>query len=257
MPDDTKPSEPAPPTDGAATPPAKPDNTAPEAKKDEATAPGGQAGSDVGAAGAEAAAGNTEAEILKAERDGLKDQLLRTLAEMDNLRKRTDREKSETAKFAISKFAHDIVNVGDSFQHAIGAVPADAADKDPALKSFLDGVTIAERAFLAVLERHGIRPINPMGELFNPYQHHAASEEENAAITAGTITKVYQVGYILEDRVLRPAMVVVAHGGKKPAPDAAAKAATENTAATSGSVGDGVTGSEPVPPKVDAEEKAS
>ncbi len=247
MPDDTKPSEPAPPEPGAndKAAPESPPQTAPEIKTGEAATAG---------AASEAAAPEAEGETLRHEIDGLKDQLFRALAEMDNLRKRTDRDKADTAKFAIAKFAQDIVNVGDSFQLAINAVPADAADKDPALKSFLEGVTIAERAFLAALERHGIKQINPAGEPFNPYQHHAASEEQDASVTAGTITKVYQVGYVLEERVLRPAMVVVARGGKKPAPEEAIKPANENTAPASEN------GAAPSPdatvPKGQAEEKA-
>lgn len=170
------------------------------------------------AATPDAAALAADLETLRKERDSLKDQLLRAIADMDNLRKRADRERAETAKFAIAKFAQDIVGVGDSFQHAIAAVPKDAADKDPALKSFLEGVTLAERAFLAALERHGVTQFNPVGEPFNPHQHHAASEEQNPDVPPGTVSKVYQVGYLIDERVLRPAMVVVTRGGKKPAP---------------------------------------
>lgn len=180
--------------------------------------------------GAEAAPLAVKTEALEKERDSLKDQLFRALAETDNIRKRAEREKAETAKFAIAKFAQDIVGVGDSFQHAIAAVPAEAAEKDPALKSFLDGVIIAERSFLAALERHGVTRIEALGEIFSPHRHHAVSEEQSPDLPLGVITKVYQTGYLIEDRVLRPAMVVVARGGKKPISAGEAAPANENTA---------------------------
>lgn len=160
----------------------------------------------------------SEAEItaLKAEVADLKDKLLRTHAEMENIRKRTEREKSEAHKYAVTKFARDIVTVGDNFQRAINAVPAAAADQDPALKSFLEGVTMTERELINALERHGIKRIDPMGEPFNPHQHQAVMESQNADVPAGTVVQVFQSGYMIEDRVLRPAMVVVAKGGAKP-----------------------------------------
>lgn len=165
---------------------------------------------------AELAALQAEMKTLEAEKLALKDQLLRAHADMENLRKRMEREKADTAKYAIAKFARDVIEAGDSFQYAVNAVPPGAAEKDPALKSFLDGVILAERAFLAVLDRHGLRQINPQGAPFDPHEHYAAGEEQNPEVVPGTVVKVYQVGYKLEDRVLRPAMVVIAKGGKKP-----------------------------------------
>ena len=146
----------------------------------------------------------------------LTDRLLRAHAEMDNVRKRTEREKADTARYAIGKFAGDIVGVSDNFQRAVAAVPAGAIEQDPALKSLVDGVLMSERAFLQVLEAHGVRPIDPKGEAFDPNRHQAVMEEQNADVAAGTVLKVFQSGYMIEDRVLRPAMVVVARGGFKP-----------------------------------------
>lgn len=168
------------------------------------------------------AAPNADAIIaaLRAEVADFKDKWLRAHAEVDNIRKRSEREKEEVAKYAVSKLARDIVNVGDNFQRAIDAVPAGAADQDPALRSFLDGVTITERELLNVLERYGIRRTHPIGETFNPHQHQAVMEMERADVPAGTIVQVFQSGYIIEDRVLRPAMVAVAKGGPKPPPTA-------------------------------------
>jgi molecular chaperone GrpE len=152
----------------------------------------------------------------------LTDRLLRAHAEMDNMRKRAEKERSETAKYAISKFAQDIVTVADNFERAVAAVPPGAAEQDVALKSLVDGVSMTEREFLNVLERHGVRRIEPRGELFNPHLHQAVIEQHNADVPAGTVLQVFQVGYEIEERVLRPAMVAVAKGGPKPAKGGAA-----------------------------------
>jgi len=155
---------------------------------------------------------------LQAEAADLKDRLLRAHAEVENIRKRAEREKEETAKYAVTKLARDIVNVGDNFQRAIDAIPAGAAEQDAALKSFLEGVTMTERELLNVLERHGIRRVQPMHEPFNPHLHQAVMEMARSDVPSGTIVQVFQAGFMIEDRVLRPAMVAVAKGGPKPAP---------------------------------------
>jgi molecular chaperone GrpE len=172
-----------------------------------------------GEAGAAAAAPSPESEEvarLKAEAAELKDRLLRAHAEMDNVRKRLEKEKADLARFAITKFARDVVGIGDNVQRAIDAVPHKAAEQDPALKSFLDGITMIERELLSVLERHGVKRLDPKGEPFNPHFHQAVMEMPVADVPSGTITQVFQAGYTIEDRVLRPAMVVVAKGGMKP-----------------------------------------
>ena len=182
--------------------------------------PSGPQAEDVGSeASSEAKASPASEEIiaqLQAEIVDLKDRVLRAHAEADNMRKRAEREKEDTAKYAITRFARDIVGLTDNFRRAIGAIPAGAAEQDPALKSFLDGVTMIEREFLNVLERHAIKQISPLGEIFNPYLHQAVMETLNADVAAGTVVQVFQPGYTIEDRVLRPAMVVVAKGGQKP-----------------------------------------
>lgn len=157
----------------------------------------------------------------------LTDRLLRAHAEMDNLRKRTDREKADTAKFAISKFAREILAVGDNLQRAIAAVPPGAAEADPALKSLIDGVAMTEREFLNVLERNGVKRIDSEGEPFDPHKHQAMTEVQDPGVAAGTVVQVFQPGYIIEGRVLRPAMVVVAKGGAKKAKEDAAPPGAE------------------------------
>jgi molecular chaperone GrpE len=169
---------------------------------------------------------------LQAEGADFKDKWLRAQAEVENIRKRTEREKEDIAKYAIARLARDVVGVGDNFQRAIEAVPAGAAEKDPALKSFIDGVTMIERELLNALERYGIKRMHPMNEPFNPHLHQAVTEIPRTDVAAGTIVQVFQAGYIIEERVLRPAMVAVAKGGAKlpsvPEPAPAAPA-NENT----------------------------
>jgi molecular chaperone GrpE len=157
-----------------------------------------------------------EVETLKGQVADLTDRLLRAHAEMDNFRKRTERDREETAKYAITRFARDVLGIGDNLQRATASIPAEATDEHASLKALLDGVSMTEREFLNVLERHGIRRIEPQGETFNPHRHQAMMEVHNPEVAAGTVMQVFQPGYVLEDRVLRPAMVVVAKGGAKP-----------------------------------------
>lgn len=145
------------------------------------------------------------------------DQLLRAVAETENVRRRLEKEKEETAKYAITKFAKDILSVGDNFQRAIAAVPKEAVETDPALKTLLDGVVLAERDFRSALERNGVKAIDPMGEPFNPHHHQAVMENEDASVPTGTVLQVFQIGYLIDDRCLRPAMVVVSRGGPRSA----------------------------------------
>jgi molecular chaperone GrpE len=152
---------------------------------------------------------------LQAEVNDLKDKWLRANAEVDNIRKRAEKEHEDAAKYAITKLALEVVNVGDNFQRAIDAVPAGAAERDQNLKSFLEGVTMTERELLNALDRHGIKRLQPMNEAFNPHLHQAVTQVPRADVPSGTIVEVYQAGYTIADRVLRPAMVGVAQGGPK------------------------------------------
>ena len=182
-------------------------------------------------AGAEAGAGEPEigaaqlkeviialqAELDKktAEVASKQDSYLRAVAETENVRRRLEKEKEDTARYAISKFAKDILTVGDNFQRVISAVPKGAVETDPALKTLLDGVVLAERDFRNVLDRHGLKVVDPKGQPFNPHQHQAVMEQENPDVPAGTVLQVYETGYMIDDRCLRPAMVVVSRGGPK------------------------------------------
>ena len=146
-----------------------------------------------------------EAEIAR-----LKDQLLRALAETENLRRRAQREREDAVKFAATGFAREMLPVADNLGRALAAIPAGAADQDPALKALQEGVAATERQLLAGFERAGIKRIDPMGERFDSNLHQAMFEVPGTGRPAGTIVQVLQPGYMLNDRLLRPAMVGVA-----------------------------------------------
>ncbi len=174
--------------------------------------------------------GALQDELAKANEDlaQAKTEILRLVADMDNLRKRTEREKQETAKFAISKFAIDIIDVADNFERAMQAVPAGAAEADPALQSLVEGVEMIDGQLKSVLERHGVTRIWPEGDLFNPHLHQPMMQQDRPDVPHGTILQVFQAGYVIDERVIRPAVVVVARGGPKAAkPDADNGAATD------------------------------
>jgi len=183
-----------------------------------AVAPGAGGEAPSQPAAAEPAPPTPEARLAELEGQiaDLTDRLLRAHAEMDNIRKRSEKEKSDTQKYAVTRMASDLLSVGDNLQRAMAAVPAGAADADPALKALLDGVSMTEREYLNVLSRHGIKPIAAKGETFNPHLHQAVMEQQNTDVAAGSILQVFQEGFTIEERVLRPSMVVVAKGGFKP-----------------------------------------
>jgi molecular chaperone GrpE len=172
-----------------------------------------------------------ELNALLLENADMRDRLLRTMADMENLRRRTEREKTDTARYAISNFARDVLTVGDNLKRTIQHVPAEAAAQDPALKSFLEGVEITERELLNVLERHGVTQIEPLGQRFDPNCHQAMYEVQNAEVPDGTVVDVIQSGYMIGDRCLRPALVAIAKGGPKPAAQTQGNGASQRKAA--------------------------
>ncbi len=150
---------------------------------------------------------------LKAENAELRDRLLRTMAEMENLRRRTEREKADTAKYAISEFARDAVSIGDNLRRAIEAAQKEPLDESPALQTLFEGVEVTERELFKVLERHGITRFDPLGEKFDPHLHEAMVKVDVPGVPADIVVQVLQAGYKIGDRVLRPAAVIVAKGG--------------------------------------------
>jgi molecular chaperone GrpE len=146
----------------------------------------------------------------------MKDRLLRTLAEMENMRKRTEREVADARVYGVSSFARDILGVADNMHRAMQALDDELRAKaDESLKALLDGVELTERELLNVLEKHGVKRIEPLGQKFDPNRHQAMYEVEDASVPAGSVVQVVQSGYLIGERVLRPALVAVAKGGAK------------------------------------------
>jgi molecular chaperone GrpE len=158
-------------------------------------------------------AGEDPVARLEAEVASLKDQLLRALAETENVRRRTQRDREEQVRYAAAGFARELLNVADNLRRALDAVPAAALETDEALKTLADGVSLTERELLQVFERNGIRKIEPApGERFDPHLHQAMFEVPNTGQPAGSVVQVMQAGWVMHDRLLRPALVGVAKG---------------------------------------------
>jgi molecular chaperone GrpE len=181
------------------------DNTAPPLDGDAATAPELVPAEQVTAA-LEAAA-------------EFKDKLLRTLAEMENLRKRTEREVADARLYAITSFAREVLAVADNIHRALGAVGPELREHaDPQVKSFIEGIELTERELMKALEKSGVRKFSPHGEKFDPNVHQAMFEMETADVPPGHVAQVIQAGYMIGDRVLRPALVAVAKAAKSDKP---------------------------------------
>jgi len=156
--------------------------------------------------------------LLEAQRESaeLKDKLLRTLAEMENLRRRTEREVADARTYGIANFARDVVTVADNMDRALQALDNELREKaDASVKALLDGVELTERELLKALEKNGIRKIEPQGEKFDPNFHQAMYEVPDASVPSGHVVQVVQPGYVIGERVLRPALVGVSKGGPK------------------------------------------
>ncbi len=170
-------------------------------------------------AAAAAEADDQEARIAKLEAEvaDLKDRLLRAAAETENIRKRSLKDVEDARKFATRQFSGDVLAVADNLARALEYV-TDEARKDDGSKGLIEGVEMTLKEFASILERHGIRPVEAMGEPFDPNLHQAMFEVESADVAAGHVMQVMRVGYTIHDRLLRPAMVGVA---KAPADDQA------------------------------------
>jgi molecular chaperone GrpE len=156
------------------------------------------------------------AEALAKEAAESRDKMLRTLAEMENLRKRTTREVADARTYGISGFARDVLDIADNLQRALDAVPAEAkAAADPGLKALIEGVELTERSLLNALEKNGVKKFDPSGEKFDPNFQQAMYEVPDPSVPAGTVVQVVQAGYMIGERVLRPALVAVSKGGAK------------------------------------------
>ncbi len=159
---------------------------------------------------------------LKDKLKDVEDKLLRELAENDNLRKRHEKEISDSFKYSIKTFSLDILTVADNFQRAIHSIPKDELEKSTVLKNLVLGLESVEKEMLTIFERNGVKPFVSMQEKFNPELHQAVSHKYHESET-GFIIEEMQKGYKIADRLLRPAMVVVSKGpeekNKKPSSD--------------------------------------
>jgi molecular chaperone GrpE len=186
------------------------------------------ADSGAGASAPESGAGQTVpgerdafavVEALNAENSQLKDRVLRTLAEMENLRRRTEREVADAKTYGVTSFARDMLSVVDNLARALEHLPAEArTNADPLLQSMIEGVELTARDLEAALGRHGVKKLEPKGQKFDPNFHQAIFEAPDQTVPAGTVSQVVQSGWTIGDRVLRPAMVGISKGGPKAAP---------------------------------------
>jgi molecular chaperone GrpE len=155
-------------------------------------------------------------EALAKEAAESRDKMLRTLAEMENLRKRTAKEVADARAYGITGFARDVLDIADNLQRALDAVPAETRESaDPVLKALIEGVELTERALLNALEKNGVKKFDPSGEKFDPNFQQAMYEVPDASVPPGTVVQVVQAGYLIGERVLRPALVAVSKGGAK------------------------------------------
>jgi molecular chaperone GrpE len=181
----------------------------------EPSAPANDAGNDtITEAEADAAPASPEerAAALEVELADAQDRLLRALAETENVRRRAQRERADAEKYGFARFAGDLLSVADNLRRALDSLP-EAEAKDDRTRSLLAGVAATERELLAAFERHGLKRIDPKGERFDHNFHQAVFEIENTGQPTGTVVEVLQPGYVVHDRLLRPAMVGVAKGG--------------------------------------------
>lgn len=152
-----------------------------------------------------------ELEEVEESVEDLKDQLLRALAEVENIRRRAQRDHEDARKYAVTSFARDLLTVADNFSRAMDSIAGeDLSSLPPAVKSLVDGLKITEKELLGVFERQGVKKVNPLGEAFNHDFHQAICEIPTDEYEAGHVAQVMQPGYVLHDRLLRPAMVGVA-----------------------------------------------
>ncbi len=173
----------------------------------------------------------TPSTALERDNAEMKDRLLRTLAEMENLRRRTEREITEARLYGVASFARDVLVVADNMRRALDAMPPELhASAQADMKALVDGVELTERELLKALEKNGVRQFTPQGEKFDPNIEQAIFEVPDASVPAGSIVQVVQPGYMIGDRVLRPALVGVSKGGPKVAPNS--PSSNDNTKAS-------------------------
>ncbi|MEP3247934.1 MAG: nucleotide exchange factor GrpE [Sneathiella sp.] len=149
-----------------------------------------------------------------AEIASLKEKLLRSMAETENMRRRSEKEKEDAHNYAITKFARDVLSISDNLRRALDSVPQEARE-DEAVKTLLTGVEMTEAELISTFGKHKIEPVEAEGKKFDPNFHQAMFEIENLDVEPGTVLQVVQSGYVIAGRLLRPALVGVSKGGQK------------------------------------------
>jgi molecular chaperone GrpE len=149
-----------------------------------------------------------------------KDKLLRTLAEMENLRKRTEREVADARLYGVANFARDVLAVADNMHRTLEAIGPELRS-DPNVSAMVEGVELTERELLKVLQKNGVKKFSPEGERFDPNLHQAMYEIPDSTLPPGSVAQVIQAGYMIGERVLRPAMVAVTKAQPKSPPPSA------------------------------------
>ena len=153
----------------------------------------------------------TPLSVAEDEINDLRDKLLRAVAETENVRRRSEKEKADAANYAVTNFARDMLAIGDNLSRALESMPEDT-DIPENIKVLIDGVKMTDRELHNIFERHGINKIDPKGEAFD-HNHHQAMFEAETEDPNGTVIQVMQIGYKIKDRLLRPVMVGVSKGG--------------------------------------------
>jgi len=151
-------------------------------------------------------------EALETELAKQKEQVLRQLAETENARRRAQREREDTIRYGASALAKDLLNVADNLQRALQSVPSEARESDDVIKNLVIGIEMTEKELLSAMQKQGVEKIEPLGEKFSYDKHQAMFEVPDTGKPAGTIVELMQPGYIMHERLLRPAMVGVAKG---------------------------------------------
>lgn len=175
----------------------------------------GAEGMDNDALLADVASGDSALAQAQAEAQQLKDQLLRTLADLDNTRKRAERDVQQARKFAITDFARDLLSAADNLRRALDSAPENRAQLDATVRNLIVGVEMTEKELLGAFEKHGVRKVDPLGEKFDYNLHQAMFEVVDPNKEPGTVVQVMQPGYVLQDRLLRAAMVGVSKADDK------------------------------------------
>ena len=164
----------------------------------------------------DSAAGPGREAELEAEVATLKDQLLRAVAETENVRRRLEQQAEDRGKYAVAGFAKDMLQVSDNLRRALESIPAEARENDSMAHKLAEGVELTERSMLSAFERYNIKKVEALGHRFDPHLHQAMMEVEDPSQPSGMVVLEMQAGYVIADRLLRPAMVGVSKGGPKP-----------------------------------------